>query len=279
VPVFPYFVIVANYDHIKKGHTIYPTRVKLIQINHGLGLAKAFYYTASLLRRPMAMYLVSGKLAKQKLIEAGVSGIIEDVGFAKLDKLFDGSIEQATIFNRLNFEPGKPVILYAPTFGELSTMDEVLPYLPAVAANYNLLIKLHQLTYREASIIKSFRSLPNVFFIEDPDCTPYLFVSDLLISDISSIVFEYALLDRPIILILPPEEIWRPAVTDPYWWQVGYHLDNPKQLIPTIKQLLTNGDPEQTAFRRQLFEKTGIPRDGKSAERSASAILSFLGEI
>src|SRR3972149_10054565 len=75
----------------------------------------------------------------------------------------------------------------------------------------NFLIKLHDLLYdSERNTIdwrKKISNLmkPNIRLIEAYDISPYLFASDILISDASSVANEYAILDRPIIFADVPE--------------------------------------------------------------------------
>lgn len=271
-PGFPDCIIMADYLHMKKrSKTRYPSSVRLIQINHGLGLAKSHYFTEAVARPPFDLYLVSGEAAKERLERMGLKRPIAAVGFAKLDPLFDGSLKKDDICQRLGIDPTKPVILYAPTHGDLSSFDKVAPYLPELAQSYNLLVKLHQHTYRERFSRSQSAILKNIYLIEDCDCTEYLFIADLLISDVSSIVFEYALLDRPMLLIQPPKEKWHPRVTNPKWWDVGYALKEDDRLPEVVRELMAKGD-QRSEFRRRLIASTGIPCDGRAAERSAEAI-------
>ena len=71
----------------------------------------------------------------------------------------------------------------------------------------NCLIKLHDRAYKQwrrksddwkQKLAKLKGS--NVRIIEDYDIIPYLFISDLLVSDISSVINEFCLLNRPIVL-------------------------------------------------------------------------------
>jgi len=263
---FPRCVILAGYL------TAFPRGVKLIQINHGLGLAKAAYYQKPL-AVPMDLYLVSGGLAKERFDQAGLAPVL-DVGFPKLDGFFDGSYDRAGICRSLGIPADKPIILYAPTWSELSSTPVVLPVLPGLARDYTILVKLHDHTI--PSMIRLARRMAGIKLVTDPDCTPLLFVADLLVSDVSSVVFEYALLNRPIILIQPPAKKWQGKVTDPAWWRVGVSLAGVERFPGLIAELLQEDRYEQRRFRAQLMEEARIRRDGKAALRAAQAIAAFL---
>ena len=80
----------------------------------------------------------------------------------------------------------------------------------------NFLVKLHDRAYKRwkdsmkedwENILESYNGHPRVRPIFDYDVVPHLFVSDLLISDISSVVNEFTLLDRPMVLIDVPRLI------------------------------------------------------------------------
>lgn len=280
----PRILIVADYhlQYSRKMRKInFPDWVKFIQINHGLGLAKAHYYNVAN-DIPMDLYLVSCNLARERFLQQGITSVI-DVGFPKLDPLFDGSLEREEICQQLGMPSDKPILLYAPTWGGLSSLPRVMPLMTKIATNgdYTILIKIHGNSIDELEDLKQTPGLTEtegIYFLTDPDCTPLLFIADLLISDVSSIVFEFALLNKPIILIHPPATEWQPIVIDPTWWQVGYALNEAEQLPFAIPALLREDFPEQQDFRAQFIENIGIKLDGKATERAAEAISYFCKE-
>jgi hypothetical protein len=132
------------------------------------------------------------------------------IGFPKTDRLLDGSLDRATILHELGFSGTRPVVLYAPTGAHgnsLETCGEELITRLAAADGYDLIVKPHD--HPKAAIGWYERLAPleseHVHLLRAPDAIPALFVSDLLISDASSIANEYLLLDRPIVFIDVPE--------------------------------------------------------------------------
>lgn len=272
---FPKAIILADYPFWhKKGHGKIPPNVKLIQINHGLGLAKPYYYEAAAKFR-MDFHLCSGKWAQERLEQLGVSRVTAP-GFAKLDALFDGSLNKAEICRNLGISEGKPIILYAPTWGQLSSIHQLLPHLRTLTSDYNLMLKIHDNTLKDAEVMKELRNLTNTSLIKDADSTPYLFIADLLISDISSIVFEFALLNKPILLVTPNSVQWQEQVTASQWWRVGHRLTDFSMLAESVGRLLCGISSAETEFRRELPAKAGIPCDGQAALRSAKLIEEFI---
>lgn len=248
-----------------------PRAVKKIQINHGLGLAKATYYSKPL-KRPMDLYLVSGEMARQRLAKLNAGEVIA-TGFPKLDPLFDGSIDRKKLLKDMGLPENGPIILYAPTWGPLSSSSRVIPFLPELAKDFTVLVKLHD--HATPSLRRWVSKVPNIRLIDDPDSTPYLFLADLLVSDVSSIIFEYSVLNRPIIMI-PPDDDWHAKVTNSSWWQVGTRVQDPIHLTENVRELLKTDCAGNQAFRTELIFEAGILLDGQAAARSADAITAFL---
>jgi hypothetical protein len=269
---FPKTVILADYPPAKQGR--FPAGVKLIQINHGLGLAKSHYYEAPL-ETPMDLILVSGALAKSLFNQRSVYNVA-DVGFPKLDPLFNGSLCKETICRTNGFSASRPIILYAPTWGRFSSLERIIPGLSKLSGEYTIMVKIHDKT------AKIFRrrlgQISGITLVDDSDSTPYMFVADLLISDLSSIVFEYALLNRPIILSFPEDDDWKRKVTNPQWWRVGLPLTDLERLPEVVKTALGDEPRIYREFRSQLIAASGICCDGKAALRAAEAIMNRMKE-
>lgn len=116
----------------------------------------------------------------------------------------DDEIEMLKI--RLGIPNNKKVILYAPTFREFSRAEDgknalgipinFAEWKNKLADKYVLLITAH---YEVAKLLDE---LPNNDFVINAFKYPYvndlLKVADVLISDYSSIIFDYAILERPI---------------------------------------------------------------------------------
>ncbi|WP_423364018.1 CDP-glycerol glycerophosphotransferase family protein [Mycoplasma sp. P36-A1] len=124
---------------------------------------------------------------------------IRMLGCSRMDSLFNKSLEEINeLKNNLNIPLDKKVVLYAPTFKDIK--NETLPFnlndlLNSFNDEYVLVIKMHYLsniTIKNKNVI----NLTNYHNISD-----ILLCSDLLISDYSSVIFDYSILNRPIILL------------------------------------------------------------------------------
>jgi UDP-N-acetylglucosamine 2-epimerase len=99
----------------------------------------------------------------------------------------------------------KKVILYAPTFSrKMTSVPKILKILKQLPRENELfVIKLHDLhDKQEREILKSL-SKEKFLFVDSPDIIPWMQSSDMLISDTSSVVYEYALIKDKILLVEP----------------------------------------------------------------------------
>jgi hypothetical protein len=139
------------------------------------------------------------------------------IGYPKVDCLVDGSLNRAAIQTSLGLDPTVPTVLYAPTWSPQSSLNTMgARLIPALARlDVNVVVKLHDRSYDGRSqtagpvdwghhldaICRSW----HVHAAHGSDVSPYLFAADALVTDHSSVGFEFALLDRPIIVIDSPE--------------------------------------------------------------------------
>ncbi|WP_237555429.1 MULTISPECIES: bifunctional glycosyltransferase/CDP-glycerol:glycerophosphate glycerophosphotransferase [unclassified Streptomyces] len=112
--------------------------------------------------------------------------------------------EVRALAKELKLRPGKPVLLYAPTFraaadGKVQAFEspfDVEAFADRLGDDVTLLVRSHYLN--KVTLPPSVAGrLIDVTAV--PDITPLLLLSDALITDYSSVMFDYALLGRPIV--------------------------------------------------------------------------------
>ena len=134
-----------------------------------------------------------------------------NIGFPKLDRLVDGTLDRRAILGSLGFGGERPVILYAPTGQRDNSLEHtgeaVLERLRRTG-RYDVLIKLHDHP-RDRGTDWAARLAPllddHTKLVRDLDVVPWLYSADLLITDASSVSNEYSLLDRPMVFLDVPE--------------------------------------------------------------------------
>lgn len=134
-----------------------------------------------------------------------------NIGFPKLDRLVNGSIDRMSVLRKIGFSGRRRVILYAPT-GQADnslehTGEAVIERLKATG-KYDVMIKLHDHP-RNRTVDWPTRLRPlldaHTRLVTGLDVVPYMAAADLLISDASSVSNEFSLLDRPMVFLDVPQ--------------------------------------------------------------------------
>jgi hypothetical protein len=171
-------------------------------LSHGIG-PKACYYTVS--DTMPTVRFVEGPYRTERLKALYPESDFIDTGYAKLDPLLDGSNKMPPI-ESYGLDPNKKTILYAPTFYP-SSIECIPKSFPKEFSEYNIIIKPHYFSlanrkYRkQKNRLEAWALSDNTYLagIDDVNILPFMAVSDVLISDASSTLFEFAALDKPVV--------------------------------------------------------------------------------
>lgn len=150
------------------------------------------------------------------------------VGMPKVDCLVDGSLSRDEVLKKLGIDPARRVILYAPTWSEHSSLvtmgRELVEQL--IAAGYAVIVKLHDRSHDPedansggvdwVSLLGPLLRASGGHLAMGTDSCPYLAAADLMITDHSSVGFEYLLLDRPLVRIEVPKLLREANVNPEY---------------------------------------------------------------
>lgn len=205
-------------------------KTKIIQVWHGPGAFKKFGYSSVDLNDKDLIKLIrnsSKRITYLTVTSENIKKYYSEAFQIDEDKIIPSGIPRLDFYSKKNISKNnisrikedfmrnhpeiknKKIILYAPTFRENSEYNNVFKYFDVVkflnelSDRYVLLVRLHPKMYefdRENNINKDIFNLDNII-----DCTKYeneqnlLLMSDILITDYSSIMIEYSILNRPII--------------------------------------------------------------------------------
>ncbi len=175
-------------------------------------------------------YMISpSKYCSEKLVSAfGLQGredIVLETGYPRNDALF--TFDQAkvnSILRELDIPRGKKIILYAPTFRD-NKHSEVSGYENTVGIDFEKLqeqigdeyIILFRAHYFVAKNMNFSRLKDFVIDVSDyEDINDLYIVSDMLITDYSSVFFDYANLKRPIIFYMYDYDDYKANARDFY---------------------------------------------------------------
>lgn len=193
------------------------------------------------------------------------------VGFPKADALVNGRYDRAGVCAELGLAPGRRSAIYAPTWSPASSLHlagrAIVDNL--VASGFNVIIKLHDrsldLSNEKYSGGVDWRhefadvAPGRVALVDAADASPLLAASDVMVTDHSSIGFEFCLLDRPLIVFDAPD-LARVARINP----------QKQQLLRSAARVVCHADDVGPAALEELAHL-----DRRSAQRRAVADEMF----
>ena len=199
-----------------------PRGTRRVQTFHGVaGKYRTVYDSPAESMRGWDRLFFINRRRLQNFIDTGAidadSPAIRLIGMPKLDCLVDGSLQRDQVLSSLGIDPARKTVLYAPTWSRYSSVatmgEEIVERLGA--AGYAVIVKLHDRsrqgdTYHSGGVDWGQRLEPLLkanggVLATGSNSSSYLTAADVLITDHSSVGFEYLLLDRPLIRIHVPE--------------------------------------------------------------------------
>ena len=272
---------------------------KSVQIFHG-GLSDK-NYVESLNILLYNLVLFPGEKTKDKVEKAGYLRFIKNweiIGYPKFDPLINNKLNVTPIFNN-----GKKTILYAPTwiakqritkiikfseYGETSINLWAKEIIKALYKDFNIIIKYHSKLERKPGgifeqidqLIKELGAESNVVTKIDDNILPYMYQSDLMISDISTACYEWFHFNKPIIFANPSPEHYSPSddiSSNTYAWQAGDVINKNEDILRYVNENLQQDKYQDK--RNELFHYTVFQPDGKATERQAESIIKYYSAI
>jgi CDP-glycerol glycerophosphotransferase len=201
-----------------------------------------------------------------------------EVGYPRNDALVNASeADIGRIRADLGIEPGRVAVLYAPTHREY--LDGYQPTLDLarlaleLGGAYVLLERAHYFYGKGAGAPDDGRVLD---VSQHPSVEELCLAADVLVTDYSALMFDYAVLDRPIVIHAPDWERYRQLR--------GTYFDllaSPPGIVTSTQQELTDAfrsaavwSEESTRLRAAFRARFCALDDGHAAERVVRAVWS-----
>ena len=264
---------------------------KFIQVWHALGAYKRVGYSrkdvgneSSLTHKNYTDTIVSSDSIVHNYAEA--FGIEEDkvhpIGIPRTDLFFDNvAIENARkkIYETYPILQNRRVILFAPTFRgrgrksahypeEYIDLDKIYQILNE---NDIFIIKLHPFIKNKILIKKEYQD-KIIDLTNYPDINEILLITDLLITDYSSVIFEYAFMEKPVIFYVPDLEEYSTSRSFYYHYEeymYGTVAKNQDELMKSMQCAIIVEQEKLEKFKEKFLNRC----DGNSSKRFVEELI------
>lgn len=239
---------------------------KKVQIFHGVGIEKKSHYE---IRDFFDIYLTSGPLVTEKFIKLAIKYQyfkVFETGWLKFDHIYH--FTKYFQLPGIKKDPSKKYILYAPTFSRkmesFSDLKQILPNI--IKDNEVILFKFHELMLEKDFHL--FKNIPeNIINIPlGADITPYLYLADIMISDTSSVVYEFLALDKPVITYKTQ------SISEK-----GCNIEDKNHLRSALDTILYKGEYDYEKSR-EILQKVNPYIKGQVAANTIAILKSELGQ-
>ncbi len=239
-----------------------------VQIFHGFAAEKKGHFH---IRHYFDLYLTQGPYFTRgfnKLKKKYKDFDVVETGWPKLDELFTANkIKSRSEELKARYNVDK-IILYAPTFSpSFTSAKKSISDIFRIAEDDKklLIIKFHDLMDPETkeAYAEKAKEYKNVIIHEERNIIPLLVDADLMISDTSSVVYEFLILNKPVITI-------NSKAKSPRWLNVKTSHD----IISKIDETFINDSYKD--YRKEIISEYHPYNDGRSSERVLDAISNWI---
>jgi len=256
-------------------------RGKKVQLFHGV-IEKNWTYSHPGLADFHAL-LVPGEYAYRRLRQRGFpQERVFIVGFPKLDPLLSGKYRADDVCCREGLNPDMPVVLYCPSHTEVSSEKEMLLVWQEVesAGEVQVIVKLHDGSQCREEYQRAFAGASHVRLTASTDNVALFPAADLLVSDISSSIFEFAVTGKKILQLTFPRQASALArgpcqgmLEKLFRSELGPEVFSPREVPVNINRVLQSPDPFRER-RQAVVKEVFAYLDGRAGARAAEAIIN-----
>ena len=257
-----------------------------VQTFHGVaGKYRTVYDSPANSMRGWHRLFFINKRRLQNFIDTGAvdenSPAIRLIGMPRVDCLVDGSLERDRVLSSMGIDPSRKTVLYAPTWSRYSSVatmgEEIVERLGT--AGYTVIVKLHDRSrqsddYHSGGVDWGQRLAPLLqatggVLASGSNSSSYLMAADALITDHSSVGFEYLLLDRPLIRIHMPELLEKTDIEPVYvelMKEASTTVFDIESVVPAVEEAFA--DPSRKSDSRKAVASEMFYDPGGATNRA-----------
>lgn len=266
------------------------TSIKFINVWHGIGWKGHSPEEFSFLEGYADTWVSSPTFERIYREIFKVESPLHVTGYARSDDAVNRNFSVEEIKRKYGIDPEfKKIILIAPTWEQGHGQHSIYPFgldadtffrslNDAAKQSGSLIIFRSHLNSRVAQLPEGLDNLALMPYGQYPVVEDFLYMADILVSDWSSIVFDYAPLGRPVIFLEVPSPYARLCLDEKY--RFGARAATMEQLAGFIGRYAKN--PEE--FKKEHGKMTreaiaaayGDTLDGQSAKRYHERLLTLI---
>jgi hypothetical protein len=200
------------------------------------------------------------------------------IGYPKADALVAPARDPRALAGSLGLDASRPTAIFAPTFSPASALNTAGEAIveTLVAAGCNVIVKLHDRSLDDDARYSGGidwrgrlrrHAGPRFLLAGSGDSTAYVLASDVMVTDHSSIGFEFCVADRPVIVFDVPGLIEAARINPDkvaLLRSAAAVVANPAQLADAVREALASPDSRSAERRRaanEVFYQPGTATD------------------
>lgn len=263
------------------------TNLKFIDVGHGIPFKGYDEQDFRLQRHYSEIWTSSEGLSDLYAWKCHCEGLVYSLGAPRTDKFVNASNQGHPFRTFAGISPETPIILYAPTWQQDDRGRALVPF----GQNEEGFLKALSNFCKESGAVLVFRSHQNAVFpelpyeriifcpqSEYPDTEELLLATDFLISDWSSIVFDFMVLDRPTIFLdVPPP--FAKGCTLGAEYRFGHIVGNMNELMTALGTYVQDPDDYMNEYGGKHRDVKAFAYDDNADGHTSERCISRMQEL
>ena len=251
-------------------HKFPEKKIIKIGIKHGIYHFKTFISAKKF--NKFDLYFMTSEYENNEAKQIGIINSISG-SFPKLDDLFDEN--EINKFKLIKNKYNKKILLFTATWDKsgVSAIEKWYDKLNNFTDEYEVFVTLHH--WVSQNYIKKIKENKNINLITDYNLNKYLFIADVLIGDTSSIIGEFAALEKPIITFKIEAKGRLKENIINMLDDITYRITDVDEIKPILNKIWITGNEKLSNFPKYKNILFDLPL-GNAGKQRAKLISEFI---